>query len=45
MESRRGFITGLAMALSAAFAAFAAGCSSQPDVITEPSPEWPPPEE
>ena len=45
MKTRRDFINGLLLSVTAAFAAiFASACAKKPDTVTEPSPEWPPKE-
>jgi hypothetical protein len=45
MKTRRDFIKGLLLSLTAVFAAlFAGSCAKKPDTVTEPSPEWPPKE-
>jgi hypothetical protein len=45
METRRSFVTNIAIGISAFLTALiAAACGKKPDAKTEPSPEWPPKE-
>ena len=46
MESRREFLTYFFLAISAIVAPLVmTSCGARPDAETEPSPEWPPPNE